>query len=184
MRVIAGSRKGLRLKSGRDQRIRPTTDSTKEFIFNVIGAFVQGSNVLDIFAGTGSLGIEALSRGAAKAVFVETNRNAQKLLRGNLQTSGFLKSAKLVNAQAQPGLKRLAAMREKFDLILADPPYESSLAHKTLTWLSQQDLVSTGGLIVIEQAARTSHKDTASDYTLVYEKKKGDTLVSFYRYEA
>ncbi len=184
MRVIAGSKKGLRLKASKDRRVRPTTDSAKEFVFNVIGISVRDSVVLDVFAGTGSLGIEALSRGAAKAVFVENSRQAQILIRENLNKCNFLDSAKLISMSAVQGLKHLGNSGVCFDLIIADPPYEGELAAQTLGWIEEHDLLVPGGLFVLEHGLRSHAVPVESKYMLASRRRKGDSLFSFYHNNA
>ena len=124
MRVITGSARGRRLKELEGQETRPTTDRVKESIFNIIQFDVEGSRVLDLFAGTGQLGIEALSRGAAAAVFVEQRRDAAALVRENLKITGLTDRARVVNGEA---LSYLASAGEKFDIIFLDPPYAAKL---------------------------------------------------------
>ena len=128
MRIIAGTKRGVHLASFKSRNVRPTTDRTKEVIFNVLRNHVEGSHVLDIFSGTGSLGIEALSRGAAKAVFIDNDKNSNKILRENLNKSDFLNSSKVLTLPAKHSLKKLSTMGQKFDLIFADPPYKGNLA--------------------------------------------------------
>ena len=148
MRIIAGERKGLRLNSFRNSSIRPTADSTKELIFNVIRENVNSSRVLDIFAGTGGLGIEALSRGAAEAVFIESNRSAQNLIRNNLEKSGYTHKAKVLGLPFEKALGLLSKQENRFDLILADPPYEKGYAQRTIDYVSAGSLLRPGGSLV------------------------------------
>jgi len=178
MRVIAGIRRGFRLFVTKSSATRPTTDSTKEFIFNVAASSFEGCVVLDLFAGTGSLGIEALSRGAAKAVFVESSRDACKVLIQNLKKCKFESLAEVVVAPADRAVKILGRRNETFDFIFADPPYDSNLAVKTMEWVNMFQLLKKDGLLTVEHRDAIDFDNSA--LSLVRSKKKGDTTVSFY----
>ena len=121
MRVITGTARGRKLKTPEGMDIRPTTDNVKESIFNIIQFDIEGRRVLDLFAGTGQLGIECLSRGAKEAVFVDSSREAVKIIKDNLKTCGF--SAPVMQMDSQSFLRSCG----QFDLILIDPPYDSGL---------------------------------------------------------
>ncbi len=182
MRVIAGSRRGFRLSGSKDSRIRPTTDSAREFVFNVLGDAFVNSLVLDVFAGTGSLGIEALSRGAARAVFVEKSRPAQSLIRDNLKKTGFSGSAELLTMPARRGLRLLAARPLSFKIILMDPPYATNLASEALEQVSELELLAAGGVMVVEHGFRDAELTTGTRYSLASRTRKGDTLFSFFHH--
>ena len=128
MRVITGSARGRRLKELEGLETRPTTGKVKEALFSVIQFDIEGRRVLDLFAGTGQLGIEALSRGAECAVFVERRRDALQVIRENLEACGMTDKARVVNGDAMSYLKS----GEKFDLIFLDPPYASGLLEQSL----------------------------------------------------
>ncbi len=182
MRVIAGERKGLRLNSFRNSSIRPTADSTKELIFNVIHEKMDESRVLDIFAGTGSLGIEALSRGATEAVFVESNRPAQNLIRNNLEKTGYLEKSKILGMPFERALKLLGKQKNQFNLIFADPPYLKGYPQSTVEKVSADELLSPGGCLIIEQSLKEQVL-FSEKYKLIAEKKRGDSTILFYGYE-
>ncbi|MCH7679456.1 16S rRNA (guanine(966)-N(2))-methyltransferase RsmD [candidate division KSB1 bacterium] len=181
MRIIAGSKKGIHLASFKNRAVRPTTDRTKEVIFNVLRNYIEGSLVLDIFSGTGSLGIEALSRGAAKAVFIDNDRNAQKILQDNLNRSGFLEFSEIITLPATHGLKKLSNANQKFDLIFADPPYKGSLAKETIQLLEHYDLIASEGWLTMEHSDKTNLVNIAENYTLQSQRRQGDTQLSFYQ---
>jgi len=183
MRVISGSKKGLRLASLRNRTVRPTADSTKELIFNVLGQAVAGNVVLDIYAGTGGLGIEALSRGAAKAVFVESARPVQKVIKENLVKVGFLEVSEIMPVRAERALALLKQRNMKFDLVLADPPYHLNLASETVELLDRYDVLADDGWLVIEQSARSELIDSTPRLRLEIRKKRGDTCISFFKHE-
>ena len=147
MVLRAGSARGRRLRELEGQETRPTTDRVKESIFNIIQFDVEGSRVLDLFAGTGQLGIEALSRGAAAAVFVEQRRDAAALVRENLKITGLTDRARVVNGEA---LSYLASAGEKFDIIFLDPLYAAKLWKPALEAVSRFDILSDHGIIICE----------------------------------
>lgn len=147
MRVITGSARGRRLRELEGHETRPTTDRVKESMFNILQFDVEDSRVLDLFAGTGQLGIEALSRGAASAVFVEQRRDAVALIRENLKLTGLSERARVVNGEA---LSYLASAGEKFDLIFLDPPYAAKLWKPVLEAVSRFDILSDHGIMICE----------------------------------
>ena len=181
MRIIAGTKKGIRLTSFKNRSVRPTTDRTKEVIFNVLRNHIEGSLVLDIFSGTGSLGIEALSRGAAKAVFIDNDRNAQKILQDNLGKSDFCEFSELINLSAKHGLKKLSNANQKFDLIFADPPYKGDLAKEAIQLIEYYDLLGSDGWLTIEHSDKTNLVKVSEKYTLQSLRRQGDTQLSFYQ---
>ena len=147
MRVITGSARGRKLKELPGLDTRPTTDRVKEALFDIIQFEVPGMRVLDLFAGTGQLGIEALSRGAQSAVFVDQRKDAVSVIRDNLASTGFAGQGKVVQGES---LSFLASCREKFDLILLDPPYLSGLLEKALEKAVLIDILAKNGIIVCE----------------------------------
>ena len=147
MRVITGAARGRRLKELEGYETRPTTDRVKEGIFNIVQFDIEGRKILDLFAGTGQLGIEALSRGAASAVFVEQRRDAAALIRDNLKITNLGENARVVCGDA---LAFLSSAREKFDLIFIDPPYAANLWKNAVEAIYQFDILSNHGIIVCE----------------------------------
>ena len=147
MRVITGTARGRRLKELEGMETRPTTDRVKEGIFNIIQFDLEGHRILDLFAGTGQLGIEALSRGAASAVFVEQRRDAAALTRDNLKLTELSDKGRVVNGEA---IGFLAASKEKFDIIFLDPPYAADLWESALDAISRFDILLNHGIIVCE----------------------------------
>ena len=146
MRVITGTARGRRLATPSNNDIRPTTDNVKESIFNIIQFDVEGRKVLDLFAGTGQLGIECLSRGAESAVFVDQSREAVKLVRDNLKTCGL--NGTVIQMDSLSFLKSCG----KFDLIFVDPPYDSPVYDEVLKTINLVDILSDGGIIICETA--------------------------------
>jgi 16S rRNA (guanine(966)-N(2))-methyltransferase RsmD len=150
MRIIAGSARGRRLKELSGMETRPTTDKVKESLFNIIQFELEGRRVLDLFGGTGQLGIEALSRGAEKCTFVDQRRDAVALIRENLKTCGFSDRAEVHQGDA---LAFLTSCREKFDVVLLDPPYQTDLLEQSLKNVTKFDILREHGIIVCESAA-------------------------------
>ena len=150
MRVISGTARGRRLKELQGMDTRPTTDKVKESIFNIIQFEIEGRRVLDLFGGTGQLGIEALSRGAERCTFVDQRREAAALIRDNVKACGFSEHARVVQGDA---LSFLASCHEKFDVIFLDPPYHTDLLEKSIEAITRFDILGEHGIMVCESAA-------------------------------
>lgn len=149
MRVIAGAARGRRLKTLRSRAVRPTADRVKEAIFSMLGSRVDlgGLRVLDLYAGSGALGIEAISRGAAHCTFVERDRAVAQVLRQNLAACGFVEQSRVV---VGPIAAVIGRIERPFDLVLLDPPYADRAAQSVLGQLDRGGLVAAGGFVVIE----------------------------------
>lgn len=176
MRVITGSARGRRLKELEGLETRPTTGKVKEALFSVIQFDIEGRRVLDLFAGTGQLGIEALSRGAECAVFVERRRDALQVIRENLEACGMTDKARVVNGDAMSYLKS----GEKFDLIFLDPPYTSGLLEQALEEIVRFDICRRHGIIVAESAADKTLPPLAGPYALYREYRYGKIKLTVY----
>lgn len=148
MRVITGTARGMALKAPKGMDTRPTLDQVKEGIFSAIQFEVEGRRVLDLFAGSGQMGIEALSRGAKSAVFVDCGQDAIRVVRENLEKTRLLERAKIVRADY---LSYLASCRETFDLIFLDPPYAEVFLENSLKRISEIDILSDSGIIITER---------------------------------
>lgn len=159
--------------------IRPTSDRVKESIFNILGDEVKGKVVLDLFAGTGNLGIEALSRGAAKVVFVEKGRQALRVLERNLLETETAVRSEVLPKDVTRAIGILAHRNESFDLILMDPPYRQGWIMKTLERIRRTPVHHEGSLLVIEHDRREPLPDVVEGWEVIKERKLGDTLVSF-----
>ena len=149
MRVISGTARGRRLHELQGMDTRPTTDKVKEALFNIIQFDVPGSRVLDLFSGTGQLGIEARSRGAERCVFVDKRREAVSLIRENVRSVGLADQAQIIQGDALDYLKRC---REQFGLIFLDPPYQTNLLESALTSILEFDILGNHGIIVCESS--------------------------------
>ncbi len=178
MRVITGSARGRRLKTPETYDIRPTADSVKEAVFNIIQFDIEGRRVLDLFAGTGQLGIEALSRGAAEAVFVDRDREAVKIVRENLKTCGLQAAVRQEDA--------LSALRrdERFDLIFVDPPYDAGLYGSVLETIKSVDKLTDGGIIICEARAAEPLPELSEPYGKRKEYRYGKIKIAVYTKES
>jgi len=180
MRIIAGEFRGRRLAAVKG-RLRPTSDKVRAAIFNILGAAVSGARVLDLFAGTGALAWEALSRGAGAAVLVEDQAAALGVLRRNLDALGLAARVRLMPLPVSMALKKLAGQGEQFDLVFLDPPYGRGLAEATLIFLGASDLVAAGAWVVAEHSRRETLPTAAGRLTLHQTRSYGDTQVALYR---
>ncbi len=182
MRIVAGEFGGRPLVTPRSRAIRPTTDRNRESIFNVIGhaypEALDGSRVLDLFAGTGALGLEAISRGAAQGLFVEESVEGRGLLRENIEALGLQGRAKIFRRDAT----RMGAVGtiQPFDLVFADPPYGKGLAELSLASALSGGWLVPGALLVVEEASATPFEPPAG-LTLLDRRSWGDTVVTFAR---
>lgn len=154
MRVIAGTARSMPLRTVKGMDVRPTTDRTKETLFNILMPRIPGCRFLDLYAGSGSIGIEALSRGCASCTFVEKNRIHQNLILENLAFTHLEKNARLIRGDVDSILSRIEG-DEPFDVIFMDPPFNQELEKGTLTYLSKSDLLAEGGVIVVEASPKT-----------------------------
>ena len=176
MRIISGSARGRRLKELQGMDTRPTTDQVKESIFNIIQFDIEGRRVLDLFAGTGQLGIEALSRGAAECVFIDRRADAVKLIRENLALCRLEDRARVRQGEALPYLRS----GEKFDIVFLDPPYASGLLAQALTDIAVFDICRAHGIIIAESAADTVLPAMPPPYTLYREYRYGKIKLTVY----
>ena len=179
MRIISGTSKGRKLTTLKCPSLRPTSDRVKESIFNVLRGETEGRRVLDLFAGTGNLGIEALSRGAKKTIFVEKGRHALWLIQKNLTQLGLEERSEILPIDANRAIGILKQRRECFDLILMDPPYERGLIEKTLIRLNSHQIYHKGSLLVIEHHRREPLPPILKGWNLIRQRQMGDTVISF-----
>lgn len=177
MRVITGSARGRRLNELKGSETRPTTDKVKESIFNIIQFDIEGRRVLDLFAGTGQLGIECLSRGARSATFVDARRDAVRLIRENLKLTQLEENATVLTADYATVL---STTREKFDLIFLDPPYETKLLERSLEMISRFDILHEHGIIVCESPREKSLPELSAPYGKYREYQYGKIKLTVY----
>lgn len=178
MRVITGKARGVQLKTPEGMLTRPTTDRVKEALFNIINFDIPGAKVLDLFGGTGQLGIEALSRGAKSAVFVDAREEACKLIRENLKRTKLEQDAKVVRSDYLDYLERC---REKFSVIFLDPPYAEVFLENALNRITEIDILQSDGIIVTERPLGKELPWELEGYTRSRDYKYGKTLLTLYR---
>jgi len=179
MRIISGTSKGRRLVTPKGPALRPTSDRVKESIFNILGEEVEGKVVLDLFAGTGSLGIEALSRGATKVSFVEKSREALRLIKRNVLQCGMAGQSEILAKDVNRAIGILSQRGESFDLILMDPPYVKGLIQRTLLKLQSNRIHRDESILVIEHNRREPLPKRIEGWDLLRERAIGDTVISF-----
>lgn len=177
MRVITGTARGRKLGELKGSDTRPTTDKVKEAMFNIIQFDIEGRRALDLFAGTGQLGIEALSRGAAHCTFVDVRREAAKLVADNLALCGFTGVSKVVLGDFTGVLPRLG---EKFDLIFLDPPYQTGKLEKALELIAAVDIVTENGIMVCESPAEAALPALEGPYEKGREYRYGKIKLTLY----
>lgn len=178
MRVITGKARGVQLKTPDGMATRPTADRVKEAVFSIIQFEIAGANVLDLFGGTGQLGIEALSRGAKQAVFVDAAEPACKLIRENLRRTKLEQQGQVVRSDY---MQYLRSCRDRFDIILLDPPYAEVFLENSLKCISEIDILQSGGIIVTE---RPLDKELPWDFpglTRSKDYKYGKTWITLFR---
>lgn len=180
MRIIAGTAKGRRLHAVKGRGTRPTSDRVKETLFNILGDRVVGASFLDLFAGSGDVGIEALSRGAARAVFVDVSRSATRVIRENLTGCGISAGYEVLCRTVQSGLTLFEERGERFDLIFVDPPYTSALAAETLERISRQALLRDEGVAIAEHHHKTVLAKQYCTLRCFRHRTIGETTLSFY----
>lgn len=176
MRVITGSARGRVLKTLEGEDVRPTTDRVKEAIFSIIQFEIEGREVLDLFAGSGQLGIEALSRGAAYATFTDLSKDAVSVIKANLLSTGLHKNTAVLQSDAMTFLRN---SRKKFDIIFMDPPYSKGLLQKALPFACE--VVNDGGVIICEHPYGEEMPETAGRFSLYRSYKYGKLALSVYR---
>ena len=178
MRVITGSARGIQLKTPEGMVTRPTTDRVKEAMFSIIHFDIPGACVLDLFGGTGQLGIEALSRGAKSAVFVDAGEPACRLIRENLKRTKLDHQAKVVRSDYLSFLERT---KEQFDIIFLDPPYAEVFLENSLNKITEIDILRTGGIIVAERPLGKDLPWEMEGFQRSRDYKYGNTLLTVYR---
>jgi 16S rRNA (guanine(966)-N(2))-methyltransferase RsmD len=183
MRVIGGKFGRRRLQTLAGTRLRPTSDPLRETLFNVLGASIAGATFADCYAGSGAVGVEALSRGAAKVFFIENYKPAAALIRGNLISLGVFNGYEILPTDALGGLEQLARRGVRCDFIFLDPPYDAANEYaRTLAWLGTSGLLATEGLVIVEHSRRAPLPASVGTLERVRELHQGDSRLSFYRH--
>lgn len=180
LRVITGIAKGRKLKAPRGMNTRPTTDRVKESLFNILGEKVINSVFLDLFAGTGSIGIEALSRGASEAVFIEKDVRVYKIILENLAHTGLADFGEVYRQDVQRALSLLGKRQKKFDIIFADPPYLQYFERSTLENICRFDLIKPDGIVVVESSTLDQLPERVLRLQKYRTEKYGNIALNFY----
>ena len=183
MRIVAGTHRGRPLLGPRGPGLRPTADRVRESLFNLLGQFFEGGEVLDLYAGTGALAFEALSRGMRRAVLVDQGAEAARLVAANARALGFEGAVELLRMPVARALPRLAQESRSFALILADPPYAEEAVEGVLRGVGEGRLLAAGGTLVVEHGRREVAPDSLAGLQRVDARRFGDTLVTLYRGE-
>ncbi|HVH50270.1 MAG TPA: 16S rRNA (guanine(966)-N(2))-methyltransferase RsmD [Candidatus Bathyarchaeia archaeon] len=183
MRIIAGTFRSRQLKSLKGLALRPTSDMLRETLFNILGPRVEGSRFLDLFAGTGAVRIEAISRGAVSAVFVENHAAAVRLIRENLASLEIKSAARIVASAAAPALTKLQSERAAaFDFIFLDPPYANKEEYEaTLRYLENSSLIAEYTIVIAEHHKSFELPASLSQFERVRTLRQGDAALTFYR---
>ena len=190
MRIISGRFKGKRLSSLKASTVRPTSDRVKESVFSILGDSVIDSNFLDLCAGTGNIGLEALSRGARTVTFVDRSPHSIRVIKSNISGCGVNSgdpNVNIVKLDALRGLAYLARRNARFDLIYFDPPYDSGIHEACLARIGTNRMLSPSGQVVVERRrerrAEPAAPEAFDELKLKRQERYGDTVISFYRME-
>lgn len=176
MRVITGTARGRKLQTLESDDVRPTVDRVKEALFSIIQFDIEGRRVLDLFAGSGQLGIEALSRGAKSAVFIDKSKNSVEIIKQNLQTTQLTELSTVLNTDSITFLK---ITKDKFDIALLDPPYSTGILQQALPLVA--NVMTDGGIIICESPANEELPETAGSFKIDRSYKYGKTKLTVYR---
>jgi 16S rRNA (guanine966-N2)-methyltransferase len=185
MRIISGRYRGRQIATLKSGKLRPTSDQLRETLFDVLGPGVVGARLLDAYAGSGAVGLEALSRGAAEVVFIEHHRAAAALIRKNLEALGIKSAYRLVTSDVLDGLEQLGEGGERFDMVFLDPPYaEIREYHHALRQLARSRLLDPDSLVIAEHSRYTQLEDRYGTLARVRLLRHGDAQLAFYRLTA
>lgn len=182
MRVISGTAKGRGLKAVPGMGTRPTTDKVKEALFSMIGPYFDGGMALDLFAGTGGLGIEALSRGMNQAVFIDMEKSSIDIIKENLQATRLISSAEVYRNDAGRAIKQLAKRDIRFDLVFLDPPYKLTFVDKLMLELHEARLLQDQAVLVVEHDVKHRYPEQFGPFRCRRLALYGDTAIAIYDY--
>jgi 16S rRNA (guanine966-N2)-methyltransferase len=186
MRVIGGSLRGRRLSAFKGVRIRPTTDRVREAVFNIITALLPRSRALDLFAGTGAMGIEALSRGVDEAHFVDSNSTSVEIIKKNIEELGLSERAKIIKKDVDGFLDTITKSAERYDLLFIDPPYNAGITVQTLEKVAASEALEKGAIVVVEAGKHEPIEGEILDrgfsgLTQIDFRKYGDSLIYIFK---
>lgn len=184
LRIIAGSARGIRIKTPETVKTRPTLDRVKESVFNILQPYMQGAKVLDLFAGSGNLGIESLSRGADHAVFVDESKLCRDIIGDNLDKTKLREKGEILLLPVDKAIHLLGSQGRKFDMVFMDPPYNSQFVNKTLQIILENGIMIENGVIAVEHHEDENAPEGLERLERVRFKQYGDTCFSFYLYSS
>lgn len=180
MRIIAGEAKNKKLKSRKGMDTRPTLGSVKESLFSIIAPYIEGARFLDLFSGTGNIALEALSRGAEKAIMIEQDQEALKIIIENINALGFENRCRAYKNDVVRAVEILGRKGEKFDIIFMDPPYKQELCKKSLKAIEKADILAEDGLIICEHHMLEDLEDEMYGFKKADCRKYGKKTMTFY----
>lgn len=182
MRIITGKARGLKLVVPKNMEVRPTADRVKESLFNIIGTKIIGARVLDLFAGTGNLGLESWSRGASNVIFVDESKESLRLVQSNIAKCRAQAETQTVKGNAINVLENLYNKGLRFEFIFCDPPYSKGLVQKVMVQLERFPVLENGGYLIVEHAKDDDIQVLTSCYELLRQESYGETVLSFIRF--
>lgn len=182
MRIITGRARGLQLTTPKNFDVRPTADRVKESVFNIIGSKIVGTQVLDLFAGTGNLGLESWSRGAQGIIFIDESRESLRLVQSNITKCKAERDCTVIKGNAVNIIERLHKQGKRFDFAFCDPPYNKGWVGKIIDTLYAYPVLNNGGYLVVERAVHEVIETLPSVFELVRSEKYGETIVDFIYY--
>ena len=182
MRIITGRARGLQLNTPKNFDVRPTADRVKESVFNIIGSKIIGTKVLDLFAGTGNLGLESWSRGAEAITFIDESNESLRLVQNNIAKCRADKDCTVIKGNAVNVIDRLHKQGQLFDFAFCDPPYNKGWIEKIINALVTSPVLNQGGYLVVERAVHEAIDNLPTAFELVRSEKYGETIVDFIYY--
>lgn len=183
MRVIAGQYKGRRLKALDGMAVRPTSDRMRETLFNILAPRIEDARFVDVCAGSGAVGIEALSRGASQVTFIESARKATSVISENLRHCGITNDFKFISRDAIAAMKYLAYEKQQFDIIYFDPPYDSDIYSPVMWQIAQNNLLAEDGILIVEHRRQLPLAPNYDDLRPYRELVQGESVLTFFRME-
>ena len=188
MRISGGLAKGRRIvtkkyfsKASDEEQLRPTSSKVREALFDIIRNEIDGASFVDLYAGTGTVGFEALSRGASRAIFVEPNDLRAITIKRNADEFGFREKAQVVKSRAHEFLEKSSSKKEIFDIFFVDPPYHSEEIKKVLPMIGEKGLLNKSGVVIVEHFFKREMPETAGELKIDRSYRYGDTMLTFYR---
>ncbi|ACA82323.1 16S rRNA (guanine(966)-N(2))-methyltransferase RsmD [Leuconostoc citreum] len=184
MRVVSGRFRGTRLDAVSGDKTRPTTDKVKEAMFSMLTPYLNGGEVLDLYAGTGGLSIEAVSRGMAHATLVDRQFQAIKVIQNNIEKTHDIAAFTVIKSPAKQALEKFALARQQFDLVFLDPPYAKETLRGDMRYMAENQLLAPQAIILVESDDDANLPQEDQNFMIIQQKHYGITVVTIYRYQA